>query len=77
MDLRKLCWVDRACTNSRRLLLVCFAPGGWFNKGQTEKAALKTPVGSLEITSHETKSLVWPTVGPRVVQRNIRISVQS
>jgi len=63
MDLRKLVLGLTALAIIGGLLLVCFAPGGWFNRGQTEKAEVKTPVGSVEITAHETKSSVWPTVG--------------
>jgi hypothetical protein len=63
MDLRKLVLGLSALAIVSGLLLVCFAPGGWFNKGQTEKAALKTPVGSFEITAQEAKSSDWPTVG--------------
>ena len=63
MDLRKLVFGLTALAIIGGLLLVYFAPGGWFNSGQTERAAVKTPVGLLEITAHETKSSVWPTVG--------------
>jgi hypothetical protein len=63
IDLRKLVLGLTGLAVIAGLLLVSFAPGGWFNKGQTEKAALKTPVGSFEITAKEAKSSVWPTVG--------------
>lgn len=63
MDLRKLVLGLTALALVVGLLLVCFAPGGWFNRGETEKAAVKTPLGSFEITAHESKSSVWPTVG--------------
>jgi len=63
MDLRKLVLGLTALAIIAGLLLVCFAPGGWFNRGRTEKTAVETPVGSLEISAHETKSSVWPTVG--------------
>jgi hypothetical protein len=63
MDLRKMVLGLTTLAIVAGLLLVCFAPGGWFNKGQTEKAAFKTPVGSIEITAQEAKSSVWPTVG--------------
>jgi hypothetical protein len=61
MDLRKMVLGLTTLAIVAGLLLVCFAPGGWFNKGQTEKAAFKTPVGSFEITAQEAKSSVWPT----------------
>jgi hypothetical protein len=63
MDLRKLVLGLTALALIGGLLLVCFAPGGLFNRGETEKAAVKTPLGSFEITAHESKSSVWPTVG--------------
>ena len=63
MDLRKLVLGLTALAIVAGLLLVCFAPGGWFNKGHTETAAVKTPVGSLEFTAHEAKTSGWPTVG--------------
>jgi hypothetical protein len=63
MDLRKMVLGLTALAIVTGLLLVCFAPGGWFNKGETEKAQLKTPIGSFEITAQEAKSSVWPTVG--------------
>jgi len=63
MDLRKLVLGLSALAIVAGLLLVYFAPGGWFNKGHTETAAVKTPVGSLEFTAHEAKTSEWPTVG--------------
>jgi hypothetical protein len=63
MDLRKMVLGLITLALLAGLLLVCFAPGGWFNKGKTEKAAFKTPVGSFEITAQAAKSSVWPTVG--------------
>ena len=63
MDLRKLVLGLTALALIGGVLLVCFAPGGWFNRGETETAAVKTPLGSFEITAHETKSSAWPTVG--------------
>ena len=63
MDLRKMILGLTTLAIVAGLLLVCFTPGGWFNKGRTEKTALKTPVGSFEITAQEAKSSVWPTVG--------------
>jgi hypothetical protein len=63
MDLRKLVLGLTALAILAGLLLVCFAPGGWFNRGRTEKSSVKTPVGSLEITTQEAQSSVWPTVG--------------
>jgi hypothetical protein len=63
MDLQKMVLGLTTLAIVAGLLLACFAPGGWFNKGQTEKAAFKTPVGSIEITAQEAKSSVWPTVG--------------
>jgi hypothetical protein len=63
MDLRKLVLGLTALALLGGFLLVCFAPGGWFNRGETEKAEVKTPLGSLEITAREAKSSAWPTVG--------------
>lgn len=63
MDLRKLVLGLTALAIVTGFLLVCFAPGGWLNRGKTEKAELKTPVGSLEFTTREAKSSAWPTVG--------------
>ena len=63
MDLRKLVLGLTALAIIAGLLLICFAPGGWFNRGQTEKTEFKTPVGSLEISAREAKSSQWPTVG--------------
>ena len=63
MDLRKMVLGLTALAIVAGFLLVCFAPGGWFNRVHTETAAVKTPVGSLELTAHESKTSVWPTVG--------------
>ena len=63
MDLRKLVLGLSTLAIVAGLLLVSFAPGGWFNKGHTETAAVKTPVGSVEFSAHEAKTSDWPTVG--------------
>ncbi|HWP59105.1 MAG TPA: hypothetical protein VNL14_14525 [Candidatus Acidoferrales bacterium] len=63
MDLRRLVLGLTAVALLAGLLLASFAPGGWFNKGEIEKAAVKTPVGSLEITTEQSKTSAWPTVG--------------
>lgn len=63
MDVRKLVLGLTGLAIVAGLLLVCFAPGGWFNKGKTERAEVKTPIGSLEFSTRESKSSNWPTVG--------------
>ncbi len=63
MDMRKLILGLSGVCLIAGLLLVCFAPGGWFNKGKVEKAEVKTPLGSLELSTRESKSSEWPTVG--------------
>ena len=63
MDLRKFMFGLTAIAIIAGLLLVVFAPGGWLNRGQTEKDAVNTPLGSLEITTREAKTSPWPTVG--------------
>ena len=63
MDVRKLVFDLTGVALIAGLLLVCFSPGGWFNKAKTERAEVKTPVGSLEFSTQESKSSNWPTVG--------------
>jgi|GEM_PF-3970093 len=63
MDVRKLVLGLTGVALIAGLLLVCFAPGGWFNRGRTEKTEVKTPLGSLEFSTRESKSSEWPTIG--------------
>ena len=63
MDVRKLVFGLSGVALIAGLLLVCFSPGGWFNKAKTERAEVKTPIGSLEFSTQESKSSNWPTVG--------------
>jgi hypothetical protein len=63
MDVRKLVLGLTSLCLVVGVLLVCFAPGGWFNKGKTERAEVKTPIGSLEFSTRESKTSNWPTVG--------------
>ena len=63
MDVRKLVFGLSGVALIVGLLLVCFSPGGWFNKGKTERAEVKTPIGSMEFSARESHSSNWPTVG--------------
>lgn len=63
MDVRKLMLGLTGLCLVVGLLLVCFSPGGFFNRGRTERAEVKTPLGSLEFSTRESKSSNWPTVG--------------
>jgi hypothetical protein len=55
MDLRKMVLGLTTLAIVAGLLLVCFAPGGWFNKGQTEKAAFN-PDSAVEVSWEQTWS---------------------
>jgi hypothetical protein len=63
MDARKLLLGVAALALIAGLLLASFAPGGWFNREESGAAALRTPFGTVQVETTETKSSVWPTVG--------------
>jgi hypothetical protein len=59
MDMRRLVIGAGVLLIVAGLVLACFTPGGWFNRGTTETLAL--PFGSISFSAEKRSS--WPTLG--------------